>query len=256
MPVFDFGGQRVFFTFHREATSAGDSRPSLVLIHGVGGSHLHWPPLLRRLDGVDVYAFDLPGHGRSAGRSFTSVEQYTALIAAWAESLGLSNFVLAGHSLGSAIALDVSLTHPRLLAGLVLVGASSRLPVSPAILDGLTDDFVAATELITRLSYAENTPEIVLKKHTEHLRKVDPQTLIDGFTACNAFDVTGRVARVAALTLIIGGQQDRMTPPKQSQRLHQAISGSALHLLDCGHMIPIERPQETTRLIATFIEDV
>ena len=43
------------------------SYPPLVLVHGAGGSHLDWPPDLRRLAGMRVIALDLPGHGRSPG---------------------------------------------------------------------------------------------------------------------------------------------------------------------------------------------
>jgi len=49
----------LFFFFH-----AGDeARPSLVLLHGAGGTHLYWPPEIRRLPGYPVYALDLPGAG-------------------------------------------------------------------------------------------------------------------------------------------------------------------------------------------------
>ncbi|MGA8892971.1 MAG: alpha/beta fold hydrolase, partial [Anaeromyxobacteraceae bacterium] len=38
----------------------------LLLVHGAGGTRLHWPGALRRLPGRRVIAVDLPGHGESA----------------------------------------------------------------------------------------------------------------------------------------------------------------------------------------------
>ena len=43
------------------------SRPAVILLHGAGGNHLHWPPEIRRLAGQRIYAPDLPGHGKSDG---------------------------------------------------------------------------------------------------------------------------------------------------------------------------------------------
>jgi pimeloyl-ACP methyl ester carboxylesterase len=45
----------------------------LVLLHGAGGSYLQWPPDLRRLPTREVYALDLPGHGKSEGPVCTSL---------------------------------------------------------------------------------------------------------------------------------------------------------------------------------------
>jgi len=43
----------------------GASGPPLVLVHGAGGTALHWPPPVRELLGRRVLAVDLPGHGGS-----------------------------------------------------------------------------------------------------------------------------------------------------------------------------------------------
>ena len=250
MPIFEYHGQAVFYTTHADASFA---QPPLVLVHGAGGSHLHWPAHLRRLGGAPVYAFDLPGHGHSGGAGYSSIAEYSNLLAAWRQALALPPFVLAGHSMGSAIALSFALNHPDDLAGLVLIGASSRLPVAPAILDGIQQDFDATSELITSLCYGPATSPAKRQKNVEFLRKVGSQVLLGDYLACNGFDITDRLAELRTPTLIIGAIHDKMTPAKLSERLQQRITGSELHLLDCGHMIPIEQPQQTTTLIGAFL---
>lgn len=252
MPIFEVHGQTVFYSAHVGATDSA-AQPALVLVHGAGGSHLHWPAQLRRLGGASVYAFDLPGHGHSSGVGYSSIAEYSALLAAWRRALVLPRCVIAGHSMGSAIALDFALNHPDALAGLVLVGASSRLPVAPAILNGIQQDFDATTELITTLCYGPATPPAKRKKNVEFLRKVGAQLLLGDYLACNSFDVTDRLAEISAPTLIIGGHHDKMMPVKLSERLQQRIAGSELRVLDCGHMIPIERPEATAALIGDFV---
>jgi pimeloyl-ACP methyl ester carboxylesterase len=250
MPTFEYHGQTVFYTAHADAPAA---RPPLVLVHGAGGSHLHWPAHLRRLDGAPVYAFDLPGHGHSGGAGYSSIAEYSNLLAAWRQALALPRFVLVGHSMGSAIALSFALNHPDNLTGLVLIGASSRLPVAPAILNGIQQDFDATAELITNLCYGPATSPTKRQKNVEFLRKVGAQVLLGDYLACNDFDVTDRLAELRTPTLIIGALHDKMTPARLSERLQQRIAGSELHLLDCGHMIPIEQPEQTTGLIGDFV---
>ena len=76
----------------------------------------------------------------------------------------------------------------------------------------------------------------------QRLREVDPAVLYADFSACDAFDVSARVAEINFPALIVCGQLDKMTPVKYSERLHAQIQQSELHLLDnAGHMVMIER---------------
>ena len=65
MPRVDIDNQPLFYRL--SANDLTGRRPPLLLIHGAGGTHMHWPASLRRLPGWNVYAIDLPGHGKSAG---------------------------------------------------------------------------------------------------------------------------------------------------------------------------------------------
>ena len=98
---------------------------------------MNWPPQLRRLAGMTVYALDLPGHGNSPGSGLQSIEAYRDSVFAFAEALNLPRSVVAGHSMGGAIALDMALQAPKRLAGLILLGTSDRLPVSKRLMDEL-----------------------------------------------------------------------------------------------------------------------
>lgn len=51
-------------------------RPPLVLIHGMGGDYLSWPPEMRRLPDYRIITLDLPGHGKSEGPGHQSVQDY------------------------------------------------------------------------------------------------------------------------------------------------------------------------------------
>ncbi|MDH7485722.1 MAG: alpha/beta hydrolase [Anaerolineae bacterium] len=232
-----------------------DGHPPLVLVHGAGGTHLHWPPQLRRLRDANVYALDLPGHGHSLGQGRDSIAAYGAVILAWAEALALPPFVLAGHSMGGAIALDFALNHAERLAGLVLVASGARLRVHPDILQGVQDDFPATAKLLCDWAHGERASEHSRRQYLRRLLEVNPGVLRGDFLACDAFDVRPRLGEIAVPTLVIGGSEDRLTPPRFSEYLREHIPNAQLLLVEgAGHMVMLERPQAVTEAIADFLQ--
>ena len=115
--------------YHYFEGSTEGAKPTVVLIHGAGGDHLHWHPNIRRLPDYRVFALDLPGHGKSGGRGQQSISAYAASILDWMEAMGLHSAVIVGHSMGSAVALKLVLDHPQHVLGLGLVGGGARLPL-------------------------------------------------------------------------------------------------------------------------------
>lgn len=75
----------------------------VVLIHGAGGTHLHWPPEIRRLRGFRIYALDLPGHGKSKGRGLQTITAYAQAVYEWVGAVGLHKAFFVGHSMGAEI---------------------------------------------------------------------------------------------------------------------------------------------------------
>jgi alpha-beta hydrolase superfamily lysophospholipase len=59
------------------AAPAGSARGSLIFIHGAGGSHLKWAPLMdHSINGFTHIALDLMGHGASPGGPVADVQAY------------------------------------------------------------------------------------------------------------------------------------------------------------------------------------
>lgn len=108
----------------------GGSGPPMVLVHGLGGSHLNWAANGHALASrFRVLAPDLAGFGLTppAGRS-CSVEANVSLLERYLRSLG-EPVVLAGNSMGGMISVLVAAQFPELVRALVLVNPA--LPLGP-----------------------------------------------------------------------------------------------------------------------------
>jgi pimeloyl-ACP methyl ester carboxylesterase len=100
-----------------------DDGPAVVLVHGLGGSHLNWDlfaPLLT--PHARVWALDLPGFGRSepGGRN-TSVYSNVAVLQRFLDEVVGEPVVLIGNSMGGMISILAAGERPDAVTGLVLL---------------------------------------------------------------------------------------------------------------------------------------
>jgi pimeloyl-ACP methyl ester carboxylesterase len=240
--------------FYAQSRGRGPDAPTLVLIHGAGGSHLHWPGELRRLPEATVYALDLPGHGRSDGPGCDSIVAYVAALIGFLDATGTERAVLVGHSMGGAISQMTALTHPGRVAGLVLVGTGARLRVAPAILEGILDDFDAAIDLVTRFAWAKDAPQELTRRGRQMMAQTPPEVMHGDFAACDAFDVLQRLGEIDAPTLVITGTADLLTPHKYGAFLAEHIPNARLVTVEGGgHMMALEQPGPVAGAVAEFI---
>jgi pimeloyl-ACP methyl ester carboxylesterase len=215
---------------------------------------MHWPADLRRLHGRRVYAVDLPGHGKTGGDPLSDIASYAGALHTWAEAHALPPFVLAGHSMGGAIAIEYALRHGGRLAGLILLSTGARLRVAPQLLAGIQSDFDATVDLLVRWMYGEGADPNLLRLGARRLREVRPDALHADFAACDAFDCRADVARIAVPTLILCGDADVMTPLKGSEYLREQIGGSQLVVIPgAGHMAALQQPQVVAGEVEAFM---
>jgi pimeloyl-ACP methyl ester carboxylesterase len=206
-----------------------------------------------------MFALDLPGHGKSSGTGHQTIEGYATDVARFIQSLGLSTAVLLGHSMGGAIALEMASRDPKRVLGLGLLATGARLPVAPEILRASADParFFEAVALLEELSFAPQTSLRLRKSAADRLRETRPAVLHGDVLACDAFDITPRLADIAVPTVILCGAEDRMTPPRYSAFLQARIRGASLDILpNAGHMVMLEQPDEVAAQIEMFVNSM
>ncbi len=231
----------------------GKGKPVL-FIHGAGGSTLAWhyqKEDLRRT--LEVVLIDLPGHGSSPGQAPDAIEAHGEAVAAAIREMGIEGCIIAGHSMGGAIAMSLALSRPEVLSGIILVGTGARLKVLPAILRNIGHAKEATVRSIVDFAFSSSASPELKEAGFSEMMKCDSETIFRDFTACDRFDMLAGVKAVRVPTLIVCGSDDRLTPPAYSQYLHGQIAGSSLELIDgAGHMVMLEKPGEVNRTIARF----
>ena len=228
-------------------------RKTLVFIHGSGGDHTAWVYQYSRLkDDFNIAALELPGHGSSGGKGEADIGAYVEWVKDTLAAFGIEKPVLVGHSLGAAIALSFAIKHGELLAGIVPFGGGVKMPVNPAILEGVRKDPEAIMAMTAKIAVA--------KKNRERLapilakRKPDPEVLYGDFLACDRLDSSEAVKGIRVPTLIICGTEDKMTPPALSESVRDLIPGARLALVpEAGHLVMMEDPEAFNEALKTFV---
>ena len=161
---------------------------------------------------------------------------------------------MAGHSMGGAIAMSLALAAPALLAGLVLVGTGARLKVLPTLLEGILSDKEETVRSIAGFAFSRKTAPGLIEAGITEMAANPKEVLYHDFSACNMVDLMENVRSISLPTLIITGADDLLTPLKYSEYLNREIRGSTLTVIpDAGHMVMLEKPEETNRAIERFI---
>jgi pimeloyl-ACP methyl ester carboxylesterase len=235
------------------------SRPAAILIHGEGGQHLFWPPQLRRLPQQRIFTLDLPGHGKSEGVGHHEISDYAAEIINFMRTLNLNQAVLAGHSMGAAVALQVAIHSPKSVLGLALAGGAARFRFPRRIVQTASSSstFTEAVQMLVEASLGPEANERVRESTAQRLHEARPAVLSGDLLAIEAFDVTDRLSGISTPTLILCGAQDRMTPIKDSEYLRTHIAGARMEVLPhAGHMLMLEQPDKAAEVLAGFLNGI
>jgi pimeloyl-ACP methyl ester carboxylesterase len=234
-------------------------RPPVVLLHSAGGTHLYWPPEMRRLAGYRVYAPDLPGHGKSGGRGQQTIAAYANFVIEWLEAIGLHSAVFVGHSMGSAIALTLALQHADHVLGLGLIGAGARMRIAPALVESTASPttYHNAIQELVACSFGSQASPQLLELAARRMEETRPSVLHGDFLACQAFDESERVSEVHQPALIVCGNEDRFTPPRDAQFLGDNLPKARLELIPgAGHMVMLEQPRRVADTLVGFLNSI
>jgi|APTNR8051073442_1049403.scaffolds.fasta_scaffold44932_2 pimeloyl-ACP methyl ester carboxylesterase len=237
--------------------------PALMLIHGAGHDRGVWDAIAPALAdaGHRVIVPDLPAHGASAGDALQSIDAMADWVLALADALGVDRLHIAGHSMGSLIALAVAARAPERVRTLYLLGSLAPMPVAPFVLDAVRRDPPQAWALINKFSFAP--AEVIGAQrragleaaNLERMHKQGADVLATDLAACDSWPGGLPAAtRVRCPVLLVSGDCDRMTPADAVLPLRDAFTGCEARLVvlaGVGHASMQEAPQQVLDAMLT-----
>ena len=138
-----------------------NDNPYFLLLHGAGMDASVWQMQTRYLAnrGVNVLAIDLPGHGLSEGKSLSSISEMSEWTIQLINKLDIDSISIAGHSMGSLVAIDVCKNISKKINNIILLGTASLMPVHPDLIDAAENNLTLAANLITCLLYTSDAAD-------------------------------------------------------------------------------------------------
>ena len=242
-----------------------------MLLHGFPLNGSIWDDQLAALSGRWlVIAPDLRGHGRSeVGDGQYAIDFLVDdLFAVLDETAPAAPVVACGLSMGGYVLLRAAERERARFRALALANTRSHADTDRTrfkrfdAVRALRDQGLGRyAEMFVKTSLGETTrrerPDVV-RAVEEMVLASDPRGLIGAQLAmASRTDTTDALERLHVPTLVIGGEQDAITPADDAREMATRISGARLVIIPrAGHTTALETPGEFTHALETFLREL
>ncbi|HEY8327641.1 MAG TPA: alpha/beta fold hydrolase [Rhodanobacter sp.] len=249
------------------ATRQWGEGPPLLMLHGLGGDGRLWREQVAPLgEHYRMVAVDLRGFGGSDKPHDPAAYRIPALTrdcAGLADALGLGPLHVLGTSMGGFIAQALALSRPELCRSLVLCHTAARMSIPADILEARVETLGRLSmreyaQMLAAQALAPGSVERLEGEIVEVIAGNDQWVYTQVLTeALTAFDLGERVADIAAPTLVLVGESDRVIPPQHGRELAARIPGARLVTIrDAGHLSYLEQPAAFNQAVLDFLATV
>jgi len=253
------------------AVADSGTGPPLLLVHGFPLDHTMWNRQIEPLSAeYRVIAPDLRGFGQSGlTEGKVTMEEFADDLGAVLDGLGVEEpVVFCGLSMGGYVAWRFWAKHPDRVRALILCdtraaadapdAAAARLEMADRVLaegpEPLADAMIP--KLFAETTYADD-PRVV-----ESLRRVmlstDPRAIAAAARGmAEREDATPMLARIRCPTLVVVGEFDALSTPREMRSMADAVNGARfVRIAAAGHMSPIENAEAFNAATLEFLREV
>ncbi len=248
-------------------TDTGIGRP-VVLIHGYPFNRSLWTEQVEALSSTcRVIAPDLRGFGESDAAATATMNEMAQDVAQLMDHLEITQAAIGGLSMGGYVALAFYKQFPSRVRALVLADTraqadseeakQTRAQQAKKALDegmaGIADSMLP--KLLTPETVSKH-PEIV-KRVRDMMLKTKPEGAAAALRGmAERDDQTDLLPKISVPSLILVGAEDAITPVADSEKMHQAIAGSRLVVLEnAGHVSNLERTEQFNNALLEFLNE-
>jgi len=257
------------YYYYVGATTLPDVTPdfsrgrAIIFAHAAGSNGHSWHNQLDYLGAAhSPIALDLPGHGRSAGvEGLQSIRDYADFLAAFADALGIRSAVMAGRSMGGAVAMDFALRYPARAEALILIATAAKFNIPSDRIEALRAVTMGrAPQAFTADGYSPKTASAnfdVIREGWMEQIKTDPRVRYTDVKACTEADLREQIGRIEKPALILAGADDQVTTVSDAELIKSRIKSARLQVIaDAAHNVPTERPAEVNEAIGKFLTEL
>jgi len=242
----------------------------VVFIHGFPFNHTMWEPQMKALPNqYRAITYDIRGHGESSvGDGQYTIEYFVDDLFSLMDHLVIDKAIVCGLSMGGYIALRAYERHPERIKALVLCDTKSepdsneaklkRSSVAKSVKTSGTGPFADefAGSIFAPQTF-QSHPDIV-ESVKKMIRANSPIGIAGAALALGGrTDTSGVLAAIKVPTLILVGEQDKLTPPSVAESMHRQIAGSELHIIPyAAHMSNLENAPAFGTYLIEFLNRV
>lgn len=264
MPYFRSNGLNLFY----EEFGAPEA-PPIIFLNGIMMNTLSWTghkPFFKNYRGI---LFDFRDQGQSERMNYlyridVHVEDLRNLL----RYLHIENINIVGVSYGGYVAAKFASIYGDLISSLTLANTVAKTnnhlraigkawEEAAKLAEGQAFFTFAFPFIYSRRFYQDNLPWIAERQNLfkDLLTKEWFEAFIRLSTSAHDLDVTAVLKDIRCPTVLIGADQDMITPIDEIDLLHQKIEGSSLVIIkEAGHAAVLEKPLEFALIVLGFIE--
>jgi 3-oxoadipate enol-lactonase len=242
----------------------------VVFIHGFPFSSVMWTPQLKAIpSSYRSIAYDIRGHGESDyGDGQYLIDFFADDLIGLLDFLKIEKVVLVALSMGGYVALRTVEKYPERVIALVLCDTKSTADsnevkirrarqiqiIKSAGIHRFADDFLKSIFSERTFIRLPNIVEMIKKV----ILKTSPLSLASTLIALAARTNTApALSQISVPTLILVGENDTLTTPKDAEEMKNKILNSKLYVIpDAAHMSNLENTAAFNKHLFDFLEKV
>lgn len=248
-------------------TDAGLGLP-VVLLHGYPFNRTLWNEQVSALsNSYRVITPDLRGHGESdASPGAATMNRMAQDVAALLDHLEIHRAVVGGLSMGGYVALAFYKQFPSRVRALVLADTRAQADTEEgkvtrhqqaekALAEGMAGIADSMLPKLLTPDTVSKRPEVV-KRVRDMMLKTKPEGAAGALLGmAERDDQTALLSQIPCPALILVGQEDQITPMKDSEKMHREIAGSRLVVIEnAAHVSNLERTEQFNEELTRFLK--
>lgn len=247
--------------------AGNENNKSIIFVHGFPYDHTMWKTQIEEFSkNYYCIAYDIRGLGQSpAGNGQFTMESFVDDLEKIVDELKLNKPILCGLSMGGYISLRALERMPDKFSAVILCDTKSEADNNEgklkraAGIKRINDEGLApfAKDFITNCfgDYFKQNKKEELEEIIAASSRFDPVGVKGSLLAMlGRTDTTANLEKINVPTLLICGEEDKLTPPAVMKEMQKKINNAEyVEIKKAGHMTPIENPEEVNNAIKNFV---